>query len=549
MFWLVVGVILGFAGYCGWWLVRPGKRKAQARALLSIVGALLVVAAGAGMLVGADTLKKLPLYADDGATIRFFIGLILGVWGGAIFESGATRFRLSYAVGLALLAIVAPHLDQWLSHVASFKTSFVEIQLTNISTTAKAIRSDKREAAIDDLPLDLLASYASSIEYDIKFITVFELPYWWERLAEDRTSIEVANKIDALNRQRIHLRAIHDNFVETLVSPLASCVKNAIGNGWSIDSVRGLIRPLGDAITRLILFRREGGNLKNKSDPDLQELEMDLKWSLVQIYEKSDLYVDLVHSKRCGDDLQKQIASVQLPIQMSEYEGLPHIPLIGAALLWFVNNDKLALQVLETASKGLEFDDFNFQFIDAALMYYQGDEVGRFFAYLEKVRTTARRQQDIIKWRLDECSPMCSDAVREWGPQLAARARRADLRVVNLAAFAIAEEAGQGLKPAEALLPIAEEYSKKLTEAGEAENTLALDRPTFLDTAAFVVIVAEAKKPVQDSHNLAHAVELLERARALEEVRLSNLALRPKGELINIKLIRSHLATARELLE
>ena len=560
MIWLTAGIVVGFGSYYTWWLLRPRDDRVRIKILLAIAGALLIVGAGVGLFAGAGIVNGLTFIADDGSIIRFLIGSILGAWGGAAFEDSAARRHPTYAAALVLLAIAAPHLDQWLSHLAGLKTSFVEIQLTNISTATKAIRPDSRELAVDDLPLDLLVDYASSIKSDLEFITVFELPYLKERLAEDTTSIETANKIDILKSQEKHLHAIHDNLLAPVVSPLASCVKNAIGNGWNIDSVRELIRPLGDALTQLIQLEREEKEQKSKSEPegkeqknklksDPKKIEDDLKYDLGRIYDNTILYVDSDYSNRCRDDLQKQIAGVQLPIRMSEYEGLPHIPLIRAVLLWFINSDKLALQVLEAASKSSQFDDLTLPFINAALMYFQGDEIEHFLAKLEKVRATARRQQDIIKRRLDECSPTCSDAEREWGPQLAARAQRADLRAVNLAAFAIAEDAAQGLKPAEAMLPIAEEYSKKLTEAGEAANTAAPDRPAFLDTAALVVIVAEAKKPVQDSHNLARAVELLERARTLEEGRLSNLALRPKGELINIKLIRSHLATGRELLQ
>jgi hypothetical protein len=236
------------------------------------------------------------------------------------------------------------------------------------------------------------------------------------------------------------------------------------------------------------------------------------------------------------------------PLQFAKYESLPHLFAIRASLLWFVNNERLALQIMQDASNKVKFKDLQLPYLRSVLMYYQYDHADRFISILEDMRSTARYQENTVHERNDQCAPRCSKDELRWGPNVISRAHRWNNRAVNLAAYAIAEDLAEDLKPAEALLPIAEEHAKKLIEAADQpENILA--RQEFLDTAALVIMVSEARKSTRDLNRIRDAVAIFEKSLVLEEERLSALSIRSKGDFRDIKLVRSHLVTARELLE
>src|ERR1700686_2238382 len=138
MSWFIVATVLGFALYRAWWLMRPAEIRAQTKIFVAAVAVLFLTGIGAYLLGDIDVVGRLVAQAGDGPVVRFLIGIVLGLWGGAAPEGRTTALRVPFVViCLVLLAIAAPHLDRWLSHLADIKTSVIEIQLTNIATTNK----------------------------------------------------------------------------------------------------------------------------------------------------------------------------------------------------------------------------------------------------------------------------------------------------------------------------------------------------------------------------------------------------------------------------
>ena len=191
-------------------------------------------------------------------------------------------------------------------------------------------------------------------------------------------------------------------------------------------------------------------------------------------------------------------------------------------LLAFVDNDRLALEVAKEAERK-DFKDFYTPLILASLMYFKGDSVKEFYEILNRVRLLARERQDVIKRVIDACARPC--VTQELASRLRVRARRMELTAMNNIAYAVAADVAEGRKEAEALLPIAVEYADDLREADKKDPEASDD--TFLDTAAFVTIVAEAHRARSKMTNLnkkkiEEAITLLEKLDAKRDPVLSH---------------------------
>ena len=152
MAWFAIACVLGLLLY-GIWRLSLGAGS-WIRAGI-IAGTIIAVVVPAFVF-----LKNQSFSWDDfaqGLVARLVFGGVLGFGAGYLSDTqtgGAPllvgRGRSGYmSIGLVLviLAIVAPHLDRWLSRLTGFKTAIVEVQLTNISTAHKALVPDSRESS------------------------------------------------------------------------------------------------------------------------------------------------------------------------------------------------------------------------------------------------------------------------------------------------------------------------------------------------------------------------------------------------------------------
>ncbi len=265
MGWFATACVLGFLLYGLWrmWLSAGSWTRA---------GTII-----AAVLLGFALLKIQSFSWDSfahGMIARFIFGGVLGFGVGYLSNAqmdGAPllvgRGRSTYmSIGLALviLAIAAPHLDLWLSRLAGFKTAIVEVQLTNISAAHKAVVPDSRESFLDDAALLILKNYENNISEDIAYIELFMLPdLEWQ---QTRTSFDTVQLNDQIKKyqDRLHrLKSLQQAFKNT-ISPLAGCLQDAIKGGLSVESARGIVRPIADEIQQIFIL--EEAAPKNEED-------------------------------------------------------------------------------------------------------------------------------------------------------------------------------------------------------------------------------------------------------------------------------------------
>jgi len=121
---------------------------------------------------------------DFGAVARVILGSVLGLglayatdtrdYGGiprtALIAGEARNAYLSIGLVILLLAVVAPHVDDWLSHAGGLKAGILEIQLSNVASRHHEILPDVRSEFVDKNVLNILKKYGDRIEEDKQII-------------------------------------------------------------------------------------------------------------------------------------------------------------------------------------------------------------------------------------------------------------------------------------------------------------------------------------------------------------------------------------------
>jgi hypothetical protein len=570
MGWFVLATILGFAAHWGWRLrlLGPAGRRWSVVVLAAVVAATVIII-GPGLLFLTLT-KGLHLQAgwiENPLFTRVVLGLVLGMgaaqlWSGASPSgdqaSGQTpsaagdqnetpagdqkpssAVALSLAASIVVLAIVAPHVDGWLSRVSGFKTSLIEVQLTSLSSASKAVKPAQREGYVLGYALDLLTGLDGSIGLDIQFIRDFQLRDLGER-RNTLNSAELANEEKRLNAQLKQLGTL-EVFFQNFVSPAARCFKAAMKNGLSVEGARDRLREFADKLTQFVLLEQEenrhpGAVQDRKSLID--KLRGDVMILLVKATKDLKDFTDPADEKICQLALP---AASPSPPPLADYSLLPHLHVARALLLAFVSHDNLALQVLNDASSR-EFKDFNTPQLRGALMFFRGDSITHYYDELERLRKLSADRIAII----DRVKRTCGDCDKD--EKLKERAQKASRNATNNIAYGIAADVAEGRGAAVDLLPIAEQCLEVLKKTpGNLENT------QILDTIGFVTIVAEAHKGKTsslDRAKISEAVSLLTRAAAQEEAELE--AKSAKGENVDYsdwRGFQSHLSSARGLME
>jgi hypothetical protein len=488
---------------------------------------------------------------------------------------------IASVAAIVLLALSAPHLDDWFTRLSGLKTSVIEFQLTTISTSEQAIKPDRREAFADQTVLQLLREYDKQIDLDISYMG-FQLRDFENQEKDlrdkgaDRFPFELREIGDAkkkLEQQKKQLTDLYTLF-HNVVSPATDCFWDAIDNGLNVESVRRRLGDVTDMVTRLVLLEgRERAlqeNERKAADGDEREKAagqssaasrdlLDHRRAIRAIAEAPKATLDFL-----PDDQRAKCEAIKLDEAASippywDYKDLPHLHVARAALLWFVNDDNLAIRVLQDAVK-LEterkaFKEFQAPRLLATLMYYQGDGVEQFAPILEGMKTTAQERQELIARVESRCISPCdrSKDLKD-KDELRNRARHAEFTAMNNLAYAIAEDLAQELRAAEALTPTALDYAEIISEAmkSEKDKFTAEERDGMLDTTAFVTIVTEARRSRSyaiDKNKIRNTVAVLEKLVNHEEERVRVRNLRLKLELQSLHTLREHLNSARALLE
>jgi hypothetical protein len=328
------------------------------------------------------------------------LGLILGIVSGSIFarygtSTGGAAYNsmmLSFALTITILALSAPHIDRWLSRLTSLKTSVVEIQLASISTTTRTVQAGQRQAFYEDRALASAAGLADIVKGDISFIDLFESAELRHRMANENanSAAELKSQIEKLTRQREQLDRLHGVF-DFVVSPLAKCIQAAMNHGLNLSTAQAQLRPAADHLLQIMAVEAQlgkndpgqPGKTKDQLQSDLSDLRTKF-WDEVQGTPK--MISNLVDPKQRGvcDHIERPKDSDFT--QITEYKNLPQLYEAMSFLLMFVNNAEAALQMLENARAGWDFDDLSAPYLRANLMYYRRDSVGRYFDSFKEMR-------------------------------------------------------------------------------------------------------------------------------------------------------------------
>jgi hypothetical protein len=551
MGWFVLATIVGYVAYAA---------QQRLRTACVVVSVLLAVAFAVWWLVWAPpgTARSLAQWFNNYTFTftRVLLGLVLGAGAGhAAAQPQPSTAWLSLAGAIVILALVVPYVDGWLSRLTGFKTSIIEIQLAKLSSSTKALQPVQRDHFIRDVALESLTQYDHSIEMDIEFIDRFEIPDLENKKKEGQNVAELEKQEQRLKKQVDQLKVLKKFFGET-VSPAARCFKMALDNGLSFESARSHLREMADELTQLVIFERnEKGHpgAEPKRSTRIRQRHEEVLGKVVEATRGIAGFVD-TNNTDCGHKRDMEVSSAPLS---TEYDLVPHLDVARAFLLLFVNHDPLGREVLRDASKK-EFKDFNTPRQLAALMYYSGDSIGQYYDLLAGLKSLARERIETINRVSAACAQSC-DELKGWAQKLKARSEDAELIATNNIAYGIASDVSERNPEAEEMLPIADDCIQRLKKSAalkEADPDLKDENSrNLLDTIAYVTIVSEwqkAKTDDLDKTKVRETIAILEKLIAWEERQLDEARKKSKAGSVdysNLKTLRAHLSSAKELLE
>jgi hypothetical protein len=554
MFWFLIAAVVGLLTYFAY------RRLGSATAQWSAFAAIIIVAA-----IAAYCLRGWLSHAEIGQVegLRLLLGFLIGLACGYLFVNVGITVSgngvLWTALGVFVFALVAPHFDQWARHLSSFKASGVEIQLATISNRVKAVQPDSREQFLDEHILDALETFDDRIKRDIAYIKHFRIPNLEESAKQKPNSTGLKDEIRLVNDQLYKLGELQTVFNQ-IVSPLTRCVKNAIENGYHIESARSELRPVADQLTRIITL--EDRKPESDESPDditnILDAARSTFWSdLRKLPDKFALYADPERARAClavktAPDPTRPNCSMMTCKALRGHQyfsDLPHLFVSRAFLLLFVGNDELALRELQKAQRDWKMDDIYSGYLMGRVSYYQGRPIEQYVETLEKMKTVAKDRQEVIRAVTEACGgAKCSEDVQQWGPMLMKEFRRAENIALNFIAYGIAQDLAQELKPAEPLRPIAEDYASQLKKYAEsAVEGVEVERDAMLDTAAFVTIASQAGREKRDQKAIKDAVDTLATLVARAEQRAAKET--NKTARLALREIRAHFASGKSLLE
>jgi hypothetical protein len=598
--WFVIACISGFVGCSVWRRLEDNARFISAFFAFTMLSLGLVL--WAWRSYGAETYGQVVDALQDGRVARFVLGLVLGVGAALVlaerahvypgdggpgrseqqseeqFSAGTYRnlhdswkAYLPYpltliGLGIVMLALLAPHLDDWLRRATAVKSPYIELQLVG-TTSHKVSVSESLEAFYDVDALNYLTQYEGKIRRDVDYQELLKTQ---------------GKGNDAQARERETYLALTKELLPAfyiVVTPVAKCIQAAITQqSVSIDSVRDAVRPLANIAEQVVLSE----NLAH----DRQQLEDTNRkfWlGVIGLPNKLGLETNTpdchVIPHPCGDAI---VCLDDYPIDMKvvfplvqDYKDLPYLYVATALLISFTADDDRALQVLEkvddaenadgtTCSAGSDANcDYVYLWILAMLNYYQGRPGDIWHAYLEpldRLVKVARSRIEFLQSTGQRCQRDSDRLCRQQIAELTAR---------NLAAYFIAEDAARGYADAKQHLTQLQEDTeeiKRLVDRSD-EHLRNLDqnpldkelqdaRDNYLDTYAFATLVIEAQKPDPDYNlirskvipTLNRAIHHFEADTELKEHGAPQERHIDRDTLAQWRTMQEHLAAAQEFV-
>ena len=394
-------------------------------------------------------------------------------------------------------------------------------------------------ATYDAHSLDVLNNYNEAMLNNIKYFEEFE-------------------KKDMMNERRL----LH--VFDKLISPLTRCVLKALRNGLSIDNARSALRPIVDDLEVMLLVEEgivEGG----LTDSEWDELHQKFWRGLLRIPtkfadylggEKDQKYLK-VDKKICVDmasDYAKHPQSSDPKIaypDIRDHKNSPALYVAALHFMAFLADSDTALRILQKVENRPSFQqDYSFLWLAAKLSYFQGKPVDvgdSYFRYLEQWRNTARQRQSTIASSKRQCAIVkCADEFRTLIGQLGRRERRAELLAMNGSAYFVAEDLARGIRSAVSYEAIVKEYAEEIRLAVKKKG-FPDEKNNFLDTYAYVTMVIEARRANPSRDKFKKMAEILENVVQTMEKEQRGQEVINKLDLNELKIVRAHLASAREL--
>jgi len=266
----------------------------------------------------------------------------------------------------------------------------------------------------------------------------------------------------------------------------------------------------------------------------------------------------------CPPYAQKNPGSVTYP-RIRDYRNLPYLYVAASLLFSFMTDDDSALRVLHVAeanigasgNKALAFKDYSFLQSAGQLSYYlgkPGDIGSSYFDYLEKMRITASGRVATLKGALESCA---DSACKKNVGKMLRRHWIAQLLATNKLAIYLAEDLARESGNAFNYVARVEEYAAWLEKADdEGTKREAIDkyyavaddfRYYIMDTYLYAYLVLEARKTNADVEKFRKLKAQFQQVVEHIENEAAKTPNFKKIELTLVKIVRAHLASAREL--
>lgn len=557
MGWSVIACICGFLGCWRWQQLGDDSAKSL-WAIIAIAGVSVGLFLWATLGRDAQTFGQIVDALQHGSVARFLLGLILGIGtafivversrgqpgnGDTDYERRVTHIHrrndgpfdpwplglsrgtgnggsandlrknnlptfllAAAALGIVILAMIAPHVDDWLRRATALKSPYVELQLASVSSHKISV-SENLDAFYDEEALHYLTQYEDRIQKDLDY----------QKYKKKQNDGQADAKIDSY----LYLTAKLLPTFKMVITPVAKCVQTAIKQGsLSIDSARDAIRPIANLAEQIILSE----DLQNAREK-LEEKHHKFWQSVVDLPTNLQLPPNVPDCQkvpyRCGGEI---ICTEGSPLDtkkvfpvIQDYKTLPYLYVAAALLISFTADDERALQVLEEADEtetengatcSADNDtncDYLYLSILARLKYYQGRPGDIWHAYLEpldKLVAVAQRRIEFLELNDQRCKAESDQLCRHQSAELIAR---------NMTAYFIAEDVARGYADAKQHLAQLQEDTeeiKRLVDASDKrkwssehdafDEYIQKYRDTFLDTYAFATLVLEAQRASPD---------------------------------------------------
>jgi hypothetical protein len=490
------------------------------------------------------------------------------LWGGilgfavgyAILSGPGNAAVTSTAIGVvAFLALVAPYADRWLSRATNVKTAFLELQLASAVSHPIAV-AEESEQISNTQSLKKLSEYKLMIREDIEYMDNFEVPLLTQLAKTTDPDDDINNSIEKRRRDITGARELLPVFDE-LISPLAECLRQSIANGLSIDSLRQshILRPIANIFSEIV-FNQDNDNFSSVE----RKKQQSIMWEKIYGVAKEELISAFLKAQKiyCTGLADKyKIVHENYPF-IDRMNDLPYLYTAASYFFSFLGDNDAALHILsETRHRGrLSYYDESFLYNIAKFSLYQGAAATHTVPIYRQVRAKAVKRQKTIDDRLQDCQSQKCDNLQDLtqkAKKLKQRAREIEVDAMNGIAYVVAEDLARGLESAKSFQATAEQYANEVREAAKAirEASKTRDdefRAAYLeDTYAYVTMVLEAGKAHPDVKRFEDSAKIfqkiIERFQQDIDERRSNNELINKSDFNYLRIVRTHLATSRQL--